>query len=216
MNNRFAIILVALTLVFGGLLYLNKKEDAGSNNQTAAQASNNTKGEGAKNVTLVEYGDFECPACGAFHPLVKQVYEKYKADITFQFVNFPIISIHPNAMTAHRAAEAAGKQGKFWEMHDLLYEQQAAWRSQATSNPIPIFEGFAQELKLDMAKYRDDVAASEINSIITADLKKGNQLKVTSTPTFFLDGKKIDQNPQDLEGFSRLIDAAIASKSQQN
>lgn len=216
MNNRFAVVLIALVILFGGIFFITKRQaNAPTANGSAsnAQVTNHTEGEGKKGVTLVEYGDFQCPACTAYHPLVKQLVEKYKADITFQFVNFPLAQIHQNAMAAHRAAEAASMQGKFWEMHNMLYERSSEWNT--SSNAFNVFQGFAGQLGLNIDKFKQDYASSQVNDIINADLAQGRKLGINSTPTFFIDGKKIDQNPQDAEAFNKLIENAIAAKNQQ-
>jgi protein-disulfide isomerase len=214
MSNRFVVILAALVIIFGGIFIFTKNKaeapTGGSSNSAKAQPTTHTKGGNAKKVTLVEYGDFECPACYAYYPIVEQVYEKYKNDISFQFVNFPLVSIHKNALASHRAAEAASIQGKFWEMYGLLYTNRSTWVEQ--SNPSPIFEGFAQQLGLDVNKFKKDASSSAVNAIVQADIAKGTKLGVNSTPTFYLDGQKLNQAPQDLEGFSKLIDNAIAKK----
>jgi protein-disulfide isomerase len=211
MNNRFAIVFAALVIVFGAIFVLTKeKADAPTGGKGPAQASNHVLGDNKKGVTLVEYGDFQCPACTAYHPLVKAVIEKYKSDISFQFVSFPLTSIHQNAMAAHRAAEAANMQGKYWEMHDLLYTNSQAWSR--ASNTTTVFESFAQQLGLDVPKFKQDAASSTVNGIINADLAKGKKLNISSTPTFFLNGKKIDQPPQSVEEFNKLIDNALAAK----
>ena len=210
MNNRFAIILVALILGFGGILWFNKKKTENSSGKSNnAQLSQHTLGAGNKKVTLIEYGDFQCPACAQYFPLIIQIEEKYGDDITFQFRNFPLIQIHNNAMAAHRAAEAAANQNKFFEMHDALYGQQKSWAD--ASNPTPIFESFAGQLGLNLEQYKTDVASAKTNDIINADIAEGKKIGANSTPTFVLDGKKID-NPNDLADFSKLIDEAIAAK----
>jgi protein-disulfide isomerase len=212
MNNRFVAIIIALVVAFLGIIYVSKdkKADAPSSNNQSIKATEHKQGEGNKGVTLIEYGDFECPACAAYYPLVKQVKEKYKDDITFQFRHFPLVQIHRNAMAAHRAAEAAGKQGKFFEMHDMLYERQQAWKSD--TNATATFEGYAKELGLDVEQFKREAASGEINDIINADIKEGQAVDATSTPTFVINGKKIE-NPRDLEGFFKLIDDAIAEKN---
>ncbi len=210
MNKRFLIIFAIIIVGFLGLVMLGKKNDKSTDN-SAAQTSSHTQGTGA--VTFVEFGDFQCPACGSYYPLVKAVKEKYGDQITFQFKHFPIVSIHPNAMSAHRAAEAAGMQGKFFEMHDMLYERQQAWTS--GTGVSSIFEGYAAELGLDMEKYKQDVVSSVIQGIINADIKEGQALPVSATPTFVIDGKKIENSPRDVDGFSALIDEALKAKSQQ-
>jgi len=212
MNKRFVLILVGVAVVLGGLFWLTRDEASAPQSQT--QPSSHTYGEGAKAVTLVEYGDFQCPACGAYFPVIKQLKEEYKADITFQFRHFPLVQIHPNAMAAHRAAEAAAMQDKFWEMHDLLYENQQSWST--ASNPARIFEDYAVNLSLNVEKFRQDVASITVNDIINADLKAGQALGADSTPTFVLDGKKLEEIPRDYEGFKKLIDDTIAAKSTGN
>lgn len=213
MKSRFSLILIACVVIFGGILLFGKKDASApvDENGKAVEASNHVKGEGAKKVVLTEYGDFQCPACGAFYPIVEQVYEKYKADITFQFRSFPLRQIHPNAVLAHRYAEAASDQGKFWEMYDLLYKNQDSWSSSSTADTV--FKSLAQSLNLDMGKLEADVKSDTTNAIINADIDAGKKLGVSSTPTFFIDGKKIE-NPRDLEGFNKLIEDAIAAKSQ--
>lgn len=202
-----AIVVAALVGVFVFASGGNNSQNGGS----SAQASSHTQGAGNKGVTLVEYGDFQCPACRQFYPLLKQVKEEYGDDITFQFRNFPLTQIHPNAMAAHRAAEAAGKQGKFFEMHDLMYENQDSWSP--LPDPTSIFEGFAKQLNLDIAVFNSDVASEEVAATINADIKAGQEAGANSTPTFVINGQKIE-NPKSLDEFKRLIDEAIAGSGQ--
>lgn len=210
MSNRFFIIvLVGLAIVFGVVLF-NSKDDAPA---SKASPTNHVLGEGTSGVTLIEYGDFQCPACGAFFPVVQQVKAKYGDQITFQFRHFPLIQIHRHALLSSRAAEAAGKQGKFFEMHDLLYQSQTNWTN--SEDPSEMFVGFATQLELDEQQFRADLASQEINDIVLADVAEANAIGATSTPTFVLDGKKLDQNPGSLEDFFKIIDEAIASKQQQ-
>lgn len=213
MSNKFFIgILVAIAVVFGFVLIRDRDNTTTSNTDTPSSqtASNHTKGSDTTGVVLVEYGDFQCPACGAYYPILKQIYEEYKDRITFQFRHFPLIQIHPNAMIAHRAAVAADKQGKFWEMHDKLYETQDQWSS--APNASTILEGFASDLGLDIDKFKQDAASAEVNALINADIREGQKQGANSTPTFVLDGVKID-NPKDIEGFKALLDEAIKKKS---
>ena len=207
MKKAFIIILLVVVAISGGALL---KKD---NKAAPVQPTSHTFGDGKSGVVLKEYGDFQCPGCGAFFPILKQVKEKYKEQITFQFINFPLSQIHPNAQAAHRAAHAAGNQGKFWEMHDQLYENQNTWKD--SINTTRDFEAYATQLGLDIPKFKIDFASSETNSIIQADIRTGQDLKVTGTPTFFLDGKQIEDNNTiaSVELFSKVIDAAIAAKT---
>jgi protein-disulfide isomerase len=207
------IVVVIVAVIFGGSLL--KKDTKKST--AVAKPTNHTIGigSGTTGVVVKEYGDFQCPGCGAFFPTLKEIKDKYKDKITFQFVHFPLSQIHQNALSAHRAAEAASNQGKFWEMHDLLYTNQNAWsRSTTIAKDLEVY---AQELGLDIEKYRTDYASSLTNSIIQADIKTGQELKVTGTPTFFIDGKKIEDNNSisTVATFSSAIDAAIAAKAGQ-
>lgn len=211
MNKSFWAIIAVIILLFGGIIFFNKKDaNAPASN---AQPTSHVRGEGTSGVTLVEYGDFECIYCGRYYPTVEQVFEKYKDQITFQFRNLPLIQNHQNALAAHRAAEAASKQNKFWEMYNLLYQNQLAWSS--GSNPSATFEQYAQQLGLNVSQFKTDVASPETNDIINADIAEFKKTKeALSTPSFFLDGKKVTPQPS-LESFSELIDAAIAAKKNQ-
>ncbi|MEI6480929.1 MAG: thioredoxin domain-containing protein [Candidatus Saccharibacteria bacterium] len=211
MSKRFLVILAVCVLGLVGIYVATSKKDvaAPSSNGSSSKSklSNNVIGKNSKGVQLTEYGDFQCPACGAYHPIVKQVVEKYKNEIQFQFRNFPLQAIHQNARSGARAAEAAARQNKYWEMHDLLYEQQDSWKD--SKSPNVIFEGYASQLGLNIAKFKTDFASTEINEMINADFAEGTRLGVDSTPSFFLQGKKITEAPRDVEGFSKLIDQAI-------
>ena len=156
-----------------------------------------------KKAVFVEYLDFECEACGAAHPVMTDLREKYGKDVTFVVRYLPL---HGNSMNAALAAEAAREQDKFEEMHDKLFETQAEW-SHSESSKEKTFEGYAQELGLDMKQYRaclkDPAAAQRIEQ----SKKDAQTLGVTGTPTFFLDGEKIE--PTTIADFETKLDAAI-------
>lgn len=223
MSNRFFITLLVIIAAICGIFVVTKQknDNPNTNGGSSSQATNHTVGEGKSGVVLIEYGDLQCPACWQFEPTVKQVIEKYKDRITFQFRNYPLTQLHPNAFAAHRAVEAADKQGKFWEMHDLLFEtahtQDASGRVvdtewTATQKPQTFFEEYAKRLGLDLAKFNQDMASSEVNDSINADLAQGQKLGISGTPAFILDGVKIE-NPRSLDDFYKTIDEAIAKKS---
>ncbi len=215
MKNVLIILLIAAGLI-GGLLFLGKKNDKKdpiitNNSQVLSNApADRVYGTGV--VQVVEFGDFQCPGCGAMYPVIRQVKETYKDKINFSFKHFPLQQIHPNARAAHRAAQAAANQGKFWEMFDQLYQNQKVW--EASTSVASIFESYATSLGLNMDKYKVDVASSETNSIINADIAEGEKFKVDSTPTFFIDGKKVELNElTTADAFGKIIDAALASKN---
>ncbi len=221
MDRRFLSILAALVVIFAGIFIFSQHSSNKSNGSpSAAQPSNHVIGDGTKNVTLVEYGDYQCSACEGFEPMIEQVRTAYGKDIHFQFRNLPLSALHPNAFAAARAAEAASLQNKFWEMHDALYNQTnwQAWT--VSSSPIDLFKVYAQQLGLDVNKFQSDFASEKVNSVIQADLgafKKTGQQQ--ATPSFFLDGtyldntKLLDQNNHPLFAkFQAILDAEIAKQ----
>ncbi len=154
---------------------------------------------------LVEYGDFQCPACGAFYPLVKQLEGEYKDKLLFVFRHFPLKQIHANADLAARAAQAAGQQGKFWEMHDMIFENQNVWSNQSKAQDI--FVSYAQKIGLEIEHFKKDLDSQEVKTAIDVDYKSGLQSGVDATPTFFLNGKKV--KPASYEDFKNLLDKAL-------
>jgi protein-disulfide isomerase len=221
MTKSFWAILAVIAIILGGIFVLsNKNNDQGQSTTSSTAVTKHVTGTGSTGVTLQEYGDYQCPICGTFYPAVKQIEQKYANQIYFQFSNLPLTSLHPNAFAAARAAEAAGLQDKYFEMHDLIYENQQVWSG--ASDAETIFTGYAQQLGLNTARFKQDYASTRVNTAINADVaafkKTGND---QATPTFFLDGKKLDNtalfdnnNQPSVEKFSALIDAAIAKKKQ--
>ena len=138
---------------------------------------------------LEEFGDFECPPCGAFHPILVQMHKEYGDNLQITFREFPLAPAHQHAIAAASAAEAAGLQGKFWEMHDLLYENQKTWHE--AFDVRPIFEGFAKQIGLDMNRYQNDLNGDQVAQRILNDGKRGHSMGVKGTPTVFLNGKEV-------------------------
>jgi protein-disulfide isomerase len=136
-------------------------------------------------LTLVEYGDYECPFCGQAYPVIKRLQQALKDDLKFVFRNFPLTMAHPNAMNAALAAEAAALQGKFWEMHDTLYEHQD------NLDPESLLE-YAAALGLDLEKFRQDMKSPEVEGKVAKDLYGGARSGVNGTPNFFINGYKYE------------------------
>ncbi len=217
MDKRFWGIIAVIAVIFVGIVWANGRSADAPENSTG-QASSHTKGENAKKVTFIEYGDFQCPVCNLYEPTVTQVVEKYKADISFQYRHFPLQQIHQNAFAAARAAEAASLQGKFWEMHDILYQNQNAWST--SNNPLAIYEQYAKTLGINTAQFKTDFASDKVNDTVNADIREGNKLNVSGTPAFFIDGVAVpttelvgDDKAPSVDKFSQKIDAAIAKKN---
>jgi protein-disulfide isomerase len=152
-------------------------------------------------VTLVEYGDYECPHCGRAYPIVKAVQKHFGKRLRFVFRNFPLSEIHPDAESAAEVAEAAAAQGKFWEMHDAIFENQNRLGG-------PLYVALAQRLHLDMPSFQDALKAREFRDRVRADFSSGVRSGVNGTPTFFINGQRHDA-PFDFEDLVAAIDAVI-------
>jgi protein-disulfide isomerase len=204
-------VIGGIIALFVGLVYLG--------GQTAKEplltvpvneAVDRIKGNIDAKTTLIEYSDFQCPACAQYEPIVKQILETYPEDLLFVYRHYPLVQIHRFALPAAEASEAANKQGKFWEMHDLLFERQNIWSK--AEKPLDLFVEYAKELGLDESKFTSDLKADDIQEKINTDMSGAVSSGITGTPTFFLNGKKIA--PRSLEEFKSLIDIEIARFNQ--
>lgn len=213
MGKKFWIITLVLIIGFVGFAWFGGKQNEASSSAPISETALTKHITGKKDapVSLVEYSDFQCPACEAYFPIVERIIEKYKDRISFEYRHYPLTAIHSNAFAAARASEAAGKQDKFWEMYRLLFVNQSAW---AQSNDTKaIFENYAKQLRLDIGRYRTDFASSETNRSINASIQEFNRRGLTkSTPTFLLNGKKIQ--PKSEKEFTKLIDDQLEATRQ--
>jgi len=204
-------IIIAVVVIVG--IIVGATLIGGDSEVVTAETSNNFYGQEEGVITLTEYADFQCPACGGFYPIISQVKEQFQDQVRFEFKHFPLVQIHPNATAAHRAAQAAANQDKFWEMHDRLFEQQQSWSQ--TNSPADVFKEYARDLGLDMEQYDAEVGTSETLAVINADISLARKKGVSSTPTFYIDGEQIeDLNAlSTVQGFSAVIQAAIDAKN---
>lgn len=210
MSKQFIAILI---IVVGGLFAIlavtnNKKTDSGNQSGSSSQPTSHIEGKLDSKVKLTEYGDFQCPACASYYPIIKQLKEEYKDRVAFQFRHFPLTSIHQNAFVGSRAAEAAGKQGKFIQMHDLLYENQKIWSVE--TDPTSTLVGYAQQLSLNVEQFKSDMTSSIVSDLINADRKAAQEFNATGTPTFVLNNKKLDKSPGSYEEFKKLLDDELS------
>lgn len=205
---------VALVLILGGIGFSvwefspSMPSSPAAKNKALLQVSSTDWTKGNKNApaTLVEYMDFQCPACGAYYPLVKQLTDAFKDNMLLVVRYFPLIQIHQNAMAAARAAEAAGRQGKYWEMHDSLFSNQTKWAE--LRDPQDTFVAYAEQAGANKDQFLKDLADTALVERIQKDMDSGTQLGVNGTPTFFLNGEQI-KNPSNLDDFKALVQAAI-------
>jgi protein-disulfide isomerase len=160
---------------------------------------------------LVEYSDFQCPACAAYYPLTKRLQKELGPDkFLFVYRNFPLYQIHANARLAAQAAEAAGKQKKFWEMHDRLFETQQTWEEYDTNKAQNTFASYAESLKLNKDQFIKDLNSPEVKQAVEDDIQSGEAAKVDATPTFFLNGKKLPL-VSNYEEFKKIIEQTIST-----
>ena len=213
-----AVVLVA-AVVAGGMLVSSNKSSTGDPAKTnapprlssqrgpvsAGAEPPRAKGPESAPVMIEEFGDYQCPSCGLFNPIVEKLKADYGDRVRLVFRHLPL-QMHRNASLAARAAEAAGNQGRFWEMHDALYEGQKEWSD--LPNPRPKFAEYAQRLGIDVAKFSGEIDSPEIGSRILADMRRADSIGVNSTPSVFLNGYQVRDINED--SLRKEIDAALA------
>lgn len=217
--------LVTIFLISFGIYYFTK--DSGTTSESTTPISkdilvpqNEYKTSGIVNgeylaatdsakVTLVEFGDYECPACEQYHPIIKKLLTDFAGKITFVFRNYPL-SQHKNAQISAQAAEAAGLQNKYWQMHDKIFESSSEWVS--SSDPKSIFIGYAEKLNLEVNQFKTDLDSSKVKEGIQRDMTDGNLTKLTATPTYYLNGVKLETLPSNYDSLKSLIEAELAKQ----
>lgn len=200
----FIIILVVLAAAVGGAWYLKRSATPSVPAQALTSASPranappssdpgaeppHTLGPANAPAKLEEFGDFECPPCGLLHPTLQTMEREFGDRLRITFREFPLVPTHQHALAAATAAEAAGLQGKFWEMHDMLYENQKQWHE--AFDVRPIFEDYAKRIGLDIERYKQDLTSQVVEQRITQDGLRAHSLDVKGTPTVFLNGREI-------------------------
>lgn len=187
MKNPWIIFGGIIALLFIGAFYI--ASTAGDRNNEGIEALTHVKGNPDAEVVLVEYSDFQCPACAAMYPVITELLAEYGDQLRFEYRHFPIERIHPYALQAAVAAEAAGQQGKFYEFHDLLFDNQQTW-SQSPA-PAAFFQQYAEELELNMDTFRRHSNASVLRDKARGQQQQGLAEGVTGTPTMFLNGERM-------------------------
>lgn len=213
MSKELKIMLgVAMVVLgIGALLFIKtpQRQQPGTptDSQSLVRDLSHMTGKKDAKVTVVEFGDYQCPFCAQVNPTVKQVIQTYQNNPGFNFVfrNFPLPQ-HQYALLAAEAAEAAGALGKFWAMNNLIYERQNDWVGSA--NPLDLFVSYAQSLDLDVNKFKNYVQNNIFSDVIQSDKNDGDNLGVNATPTFFINGQKQDAAPT-LDEFKQKIDALL-------
>lgn len=213
MRNIWVWFFVVIIIILGFVFWISSSSPVSNNSNgstlvaNAIGANDWKEGSTTSPVTLVEFSDFQCPACGAYFPVVEQLNSEYADKFQFVYKNYPLPQ-HEHALLAAYAAEAAGRQGKFFEMYRLIFSNQNEWTPKNSAEVRTTFEGYAESLGLNMAQFKKDIDSEDVKNKIDHDKIQGNQSGVMGTPTFFLNGKQI-QNPQSYDAFKALIDNAL-------
>lgn len=203
----FAGVVIAAVLVIAGIAIFSK--GGSSNTITDIDTTIGHKlGPDTAKVKIVEFGDFQCPACAAAAEAFEQAQKQNAEDVQIIFRHFPISEIHKNAKQASMAAEAAANQNKFWEMYQRLFQAQDSWAG--LTDPTNIFVSYAQELGLDEGKFKDDLSSSATKEIVERDNDYGISAGVSQTPTFYINGKKVTGSVT-VEQWQQYIDEARAN-----
>lgn len=201
----WVIVLAVVVGSVGSMFFVGGGNQGGNQTATLIDSISQTDwflGKNDAKVILVEYGDYQCPACAAYHPFTKQLIQEFGDNIAFAYRYFPLRSIHKNADITAQAAQAAGKQAKFWEMHDLLYKNQKSWEN--AGNVEEIMVGYAKSLGLNIDQFKTDLNSKAAKDKIESDFQSGLRAKVQGTPTFFVNGKSI-QNPLSYDEFRSIL-----------
>ncbi|PYS46560.1 MAG: disulfide bond formation protein DsbA [Acidobacteria bacterium] len=161
-------------------------------------------------VTLDEYGDYQCPPCGALYPELKTLEKDYGDQVRFVFHQFPLQTVHKHAELAAHAAEAAALQGHFWEMHDMLYQNQLSWS--VAEDARPVFIQYARMLGLDVDRFTRDLDGYEVKSRVDTDIERGKSLGVQGTPTVFINGRQLKPEVMTDDGLRLALDYMLGKK----
>lgn len=202
-------IIILVLIVWGLIVAMNKKPSDTHifGSPAAVTTSDHVKGLLTAPVTVIEYSDFQCPACKIYYPILAHLMAS-STNIRLVYRHFPLYPLpHPNSLIAAQASEAASNQGKFWEMYDLLFQGQTSWADLSRDKAIEVFKGYAAQLDMNVVLFSTDMQSSAVQARVEANRTEGEALGINSTPTFFVNGKAI-ANPQGYDAFKAVIDQA--------
>ncbi|PYK92846.1 MAG: disulfide bond formation protein DsbA [Verrucomicrobia bacterium] len=204
-----------VTLGAAIMLYRSKLLQATAIPKAMAAAKERTeevhvRGPANAAVTLEEFGDFQCPPCGALEGPLRQIERDYASSLRVIFRNFPFTN-HEHAHEAAYAAEAAGLQGRFWEMHDLLYREQSVWAK--SSDVQSLFDAYAGMIGLNLERFKKDVSGEQVKAKVEEDRKRGEVLGVRNTPTIFINDESVPPTSLNPSALRAAVDAAVKQKT---
>jgi len=215
----FALILIVLAAaVASAYFFLRSRTHSNNGNNATPDPATQVQGadpphvRGNPNapVTLEEFGDFQCPSCGSYYPELKKIETEYGDRLKVIFRELPLVPMHEHALLAAQAAEAAGLQGKFWEMHDKLYENQANWVS--TKDMVPVFVDYAKQIGCNPDQFMKDLNGERTATRIFQDGKRAHAFGLKGTPSFFVNGREAKDDQWKPEGLRQMINEALKAK----
>lgn len=223
MDKRAWILFGAATVaILAGLVFFSRQEKLDLSNvdatkiitedkveETGSGLPDNIIGNKGSKVVLVEYGDYSCDGCAALDGRLKPVVDEFKDDIAFVYRHFPITSIHPNSLLASTYVEAAGFQGKYWQLHETLFKNYDSWRWLGTDSRDQKLQEYAQSVGLDMDKLKEDLGDQRIKKKVDFDQQLGKSIGVNATPTLFLNGEKLGDEVSDMTKMRETLEKAI-------
>ncbi len=222
-NTGFIAALAAVVVAGGGFMFWKSQQKPAeaefvlpstADAALAAKARGYTLGSQTAPVELIEFADFECPACGNFAALTEPQIRKELVDkgvVKYTFYDYPLVNAHPNTITASMSAACADDQGKFWALHDAIFENQFEWSAQSTQNPRGVISTYAQRLGIDMPKWNACMDAGTHRERIQANYALGLVKQVRSTPTFLVNGTIVDTRSNSYDELKAAVDAAAAA-----
>ncbi len=216
MKRYLPFIIIAAVLVvaiIAGVLMFRSSEPQTPTTVTTSSTVNNTLPAAISpksSVTIEEFGDYQCPPCGTLHPTLKTIKTDYGDRVRFVFYQLPLTQIHKHALPAAQAAVAAGIQGHFWEMHDLLYQNQAGWSEASDLRPIVI--SFAQRLGLNPDRLVSDMDSPQVNATISENMRRAESLGVNATPTLLIDGQIIPNEKISIDYLRQEINTRLGKE----
>lgn len=211
------IVIVLVAAVAGGWVLLRSSQQSRNSNTPTPDPATEVQGaepphlRGNANapVLLEEFGDFQCGACGSYYPELKKIETEFGDKLKVIFRELPLVTVHQHALLAAQAAEAAGLQGKFWEMHDKLYEDQVTWTTK--NDLVPVFVDYAKQIGLNTDQFMKDLNGEKVAGRIFQDGKRAHSFGLKGTPSFFVNGKEAKDDNWKPEGLRRMINDALSA-----
>lgn len=179
-----------ILIVFMAVAFSNNAAEPIVDQAVLMEGARNVKGSDAPTVTVVEFADFQCPACKVAAPLTNELITQYPEDVQVVFRHYPLSQIHPLAQVAAAAAEVAADEGKFWEMKDILFETQQDWTDLSRDEFLERLGEYAEQLEIDKTELLERIESPEVQERVAADVRAGDQVQISGTPTFFVNGQR--------------------------